>query len=141
MTALNKDGRPSFWSGGSFGPKIEHISPEDMGKYVQTSLFLAFARSTLANAEMALQRPDRTEHRGYDRDWASKMRALVEKAEADHNPAYDGDFEEGLSYHTTVGWRASYAEQASWFLNNTFPALQNLDDDPENVRIIFFFDN
>ena len=46
----------------------------------------------------------------------------------------------GKTAYTKIEWGSTYAESAHFFLEHTIPALQNLGD-PENVRIVFWFDN
>lgn len=48
---------------------------------------------------------------------------------------------EGLSYYTRVEWPETYAASCEHFLTKTLPALRALDPDPNNVRVVFFFDN
>jgi hypothetical protein len=47
-----------------------------------------------------------------------------------------------VSYYTQVEWEEAYAKSAHAFLNETLPKLEALSgDDPESVRIVFWFDN
>lgn len=50
--------------------------------------------------------------------------------------------EEGKSYHTKVSWKETYQEASGYFYSQTLPALKELaQDKPEDVRIVFWFDN
>lgn len=47
---------------------------------------------------------------------------------------------EKITFYTTVKWYEFYNESAERFVTHTIPALQELGH-PDNVRIVFFFDN
>ena len=40
-----------------------------------------------------------------------------------------------------VEWRQAYADCCKHFVHKTLTELQTLGPDPENIRIVFFFDN
>jgi len=42
---------------------------------------------------------------------------------------------------TRVEWEMTYRESVSDFIDNTMVELAELDDNPENIRIVFWFDN
>ena len=44
------------------------------------------------------------------------------------------------TYYTTVQWEEPYRVSVRYFCDTTIPALQALGD-PNDVRIIFWFDN
>lgn len=47
--------------------------------------------------------------------------------------------DEGVSYYTEVSWLVTYKEQAGDFYTKAIPKLKELGN-PENVRIVFWFD-
>lgn len=49
--------------------------------------------------------------------------------------------ESEVEYYTQISWGKNYNECCQYFLENTIPALQKLADNPEDVRIVFWFDN
>lgn len=79
------EGKPRSWAGGVTGPRIEHVTNEEM--------------------ELATQQA-----------WGT----------------------DGL--HTLVTWRETYAQSVRMFLDQTMPRLRALGR-PEDVRIVFWFDN
>lgn len=57
------------------------------------------------------------------------------------NPAPDlALIDPAVLRHTTVEWKEKYRESAGHFLNDILPELEKLGP-PEDVRIVFFFDN
>lgn len=48
--------------------------------------------------------------------------------------------EEGLAYFTKVEWETAYSESAGYWLESVMPLLRALGE-PEDVRIVFWFDN
>jgi len=44
-------------------------------------------------------------------------------------------------YYTRINWIETYAESCSNFLTETIPLLEKLGKKPQNVRIVFWFDN
>lgn len=55
-----------------------------------------------------------------------------------------GPFGIGASYYTPIKWHEYYRESAGSFYTKTLPALRELAEKhggPENIRIVFFFDN
>jgi hypothetical protein len=49
---------------------------------------------------------------------------------------------EPVRYYTRVSWQANYADSAEAFLKETMPKLEALSyGNPDNVRIVFWFDN
>lgn len=52
--------------------------------------------------------------------------------------------EEGKSYYTKIEWEKTYADCCKTFTNKTLPKLKKLardENDYENIRIVFWFDN
>jgi len=45
-----------------------------------------------------------------------------------------------FSYYTSVEWKETYKESVKYFLNIVIPKLQSLGE-PNDVRIVFWFDN
>lgn len=60
---------------------------------------------------------------------------VMDKVISSKKPLYPGK-----SIYTRVEWGSTYRERVSNFLDETMPALQKLGN-PENVRIVFWFDN
>ena len=46
----------------------------------------------------------------------------------------------GRDMYTQVEWEETYADSVRWFIDRVIPALRELGK-PENVRMVFFFDN
>jgi hypothetical protein len=54
----------------------------------------------------------------------------------------DASKADGNSLYTQIKWRVTYREGARWFIGDVLPQLRELSpDNPENVRIVFWFDN
>lgn len=47
----------------------------------------------------------------------------------------------GRNYNVTIEWQETYRDLAGDFLETTVERLKTLDPNPENVRIVFAFDN
>jgi hypothetical protein len=56
---------------------------------------------------------------------------LVDENDVDQKPS---------ATHVKMSWTESYSLSAGYFIENTIPQLQKLGD-PDDVRIVFFFDN
>lgn len=81
---------------------------------------------------------------GQPDQWFSKYqlfgREVISNEEMDRrveNIAFSGS----EKYITEVIWEFPYKESAPHFWNTIVPALADLDPDPENVRMVFWFDN
>ncbi|MCI0665666.1 MAG: hypothetical protein L0220_31805 [Acidobacteria bacterium] len=84
------------------------------------------------------------------------MRKLVEKHRDALAPLFEGPIDvaavfaisrsfwekEEYSYHTQIEWEETYAECVRPFFDETIPKLEALSyGRPENIRIVFWFDN
>lgn len=47
----------------------------------------------------------------------------------------------GKEIYVNYHWTSTYADSAKYFIDETMPVLKGLDENPENVRIVFWFDN
>lgn len=50
-------------------------------------------------------------------------------------------FDENLSYYTQIEWEETYKECCKFFLEKCIPELKKLASSPDDVRIVFWFDN
>lgn len=112
-------GKPQAWCGSVVGKTIKQISNEEMAKRV------AQHQAPIAEWVEA--------NRKIDSDPKTAIEALVKVTQETQ-----GDDE--FNYYTRIVWEESYADCCKEFLSQTVPKLQALGS-PENVRIVFFFDN
>lgn len=104
---------PTSWASDSWGGKVVHHETADFERVLLSVL-----------AE-----------NGTPGGWWAYLhdrRGLVAKAEA--------ALGEGQSHYTRISWPVFYYEAGAEFLSETLPKLWRLGS-PENVRIVFFFDN
>jgi hypothetical protein len=137
---FSEDGRPSSYSGGVSGRSVVMLQPEEMEKYIKTTYFIEGLRREARRWASLINDPKRADYREHDMDRAAQLSATLEVAEIAHTPALDKDFRSDKSYHIKMGWRETYAESAGYFLGTVIPALQELAENPEDIRIVFFFD-
>lgn len=50
-------------------------------------------------------------------------------------------FDDGLTYCTEIVWEVPYSKISSHLFDVLVPAMQQLDPNPDNVRMVFWFDN
>ena len=48
---------------------------------------------------------------------------------------------DGKSYYTRVSWEETYFESAPFLFETLIPELEKIDADPDDIRIVFYFDN
>lgn len=96
-------GGPSSCCGGVSGPRIEHVSEQEMKKRINEVLDKFPEGTTQEELSNAV------------------------RAELAH-------------VYCQVEWRETYAECCRYFIETTLPALRELGN-PEDVRIVFWFDN
>jgi hypothetical protein len=85
-----------------------------------------------------------SKHRGHPASWGGGVfgKNIVTLAERDYPELQEsGELDPARRYFVRVEWREFYHESAEDFLECTLPKLKALDPDPENVRVVFFFDN
>jgi hypothetical protein len=103
----------AYYLDGAPGEKVKYISNEEMRAEV--------AKYQPEIGELA-SRPD-----DQGTDWLEFRNKLLA---------------EPVHYYTRVSWQSSYAVSAGAFLEETMPKLEALSyGKPENVRIVFWFDN
>ena len=135
------DGKPSSYSGGVSGGGGVSLQPDEMDEYVKTTYFIDGLRKEVNRWTSLLNDPKRADCREGDMDRVARLSATLEVAQLAHDPDQDKKFKAAKSYYVKMGWRETYAETASYFMATLVPALQELADNPEDVRIVFFFDN
>lgn len=79
---------------------------------------------------------------GYPESWSGMISGpnilVVDEAQAD-DMLFNG-IPDGKEIYVMYRWGTLYSESCKTFLNDTIPALKELGD-PNDVRIVFFFDN
>lgn len=138
---LSPDGMPTSYCGGAAGRSVVTLLPDEMERYVKTTYFIEGLRKEVSRWTSLLNDPKRADCREGDMDRVAQLSAALEVAELAHTPALDKDFRADKSYYVKMGWRETYAETAGYFMATVLPALQGLVDNPEDLRIVFFFDN
>jgi hypothetical protein len=133
-------GRPSGWSGGVHGSKVRHLTNEEMARYIRTTPCQEHLKEMLQLHLDKVEDPEHAEQVEYHKHCAANIQQMLAHPLLKHEPAFDDEFDFENSHHTTVRWTISYAEHTSWFLEKTMPALERLGS-PDDVRIVFFFDN
>lgn len=111
-------GQPQSWSGGVNGGGIVHVSPEDMEAAARH--FVGERLWDLVHDQGPL---------------TSKVCGRLGGAECK-----DGSPQWHATAYTRVRWEIPYYDAGAHFLGETLPRLWRLGK-PEDVRIIFFFDN
>jgi len=113
-------GRPTSWSGGVSGQSIRHIPVAEMEQmYQKHKEFLdSIAKSfTEAGGTAAFMMDERIK----------------------------GMPEELKGLHTQIQWESSYRDSVGSFLTKSLPRMRELADEegvgPEDIRLLFFFDN
>jgi hypothetical protein len=125
-----RDGKPASWSGGVSGGRIEHISNQQMARMIESG-----------DIEFEGEEPARE---SWDsRHYTTKLQRTMKGMGQFPEGSVGADMSErGNSYYTLVEWEASYADSAGKFLTETLPKLEALSyGKPENIRIVFWFDN
>jgi hypothetical protein len=121
-------GRPGSWSGGVSGNNIDHISNQQMARMIDEGE-IQWAGDPPKEGSWS--------HRPYTTSLQRTMKGW---------PLPPGSVGAGMASHavcnhyTQVEWPISYRDAARNFLEKTVPALRKLGK-PEDVRIVFFFDN
>jgi hypothetical protein len=121
-----KKGKPQTWSGGVEGNSINHVSNTQMARMI-------------AEGNIQWIGPEPDEDSWKDREYTTELQRTM-----GNWPLPEGSVGAAIrdkqSYYTLVEWEESYANSAKKFLDSTIPKLKSLGK-PENVRIVFFFDN
>lgn len=115
----DKTKAPNGYSGGVLGPNVKHVSNKEMERRIAEL-------DPKVKSDMLLV----SEQDGMD------LVALMGRGHGKKGDEYE--------YYTTVEWEETYKEAVDpYFFNTTIPKLEELAKDvgPENVRIVFFFDN
>jgi len=123
-------GKPPAWCGMVAGKYIKHISNEEMAERV------ALSQSSIAGY---LEAASEYEKAATSPEMESGPRALT-ALEAMFKCDKETEASDGFSYYTRIYWHETYADAAGDFLDKYLPKLQALGK-PEEVRIVFFFDN
>lgn len=127
-----RNGKPFMWSGGISGQMVEHVSNQRMAWLVDP-----------ANEEIIFEGEEPEKGSWQDRKYTTRLQRIMR---------WVGDFpagsvgaeitDRGTSYYTLVEWDESYYESAKPFVDEVLPKLDALSyGRPENVRIVFWFDN
>lgn len=119
-----KTGKPSSWSGGVSGGKVEHISNRQMATMLDTG-------------DIEWSGDPQYGSRAYTTAFARKMQTV------DFQAGTVGDsIAQGNSYYTLVEWTEPYATSVGEWLTETMPRLREMaNGDSESLRIVFWFDN
>jgi hypothetical protein len=130
FTLWQRDGKPQAWSGGVSGGRVEHISNQQMARIIDGG-DIAFEGEEPAAGSW--------DGRAYTTSFQRKMKGVGVFPAG----SIGSDLtERPTSYYTLVEWEESYADCAGKFLTETMPKLEALCyGKPENVRIVFWFDN
>jgi len=121
-------GKPDSWSGGISGSSIEHVSNVWMRKAIDSGEIQWEGDIPAENAwdgraySTSLQRSMK--------DWDLKKGTVGGNMRDETRPRH----------YTNVEWEVSYRNCVDEFLTKTLPALQQLGA-PEDVRLVFWFDN
>lgn len=111
------DGRPHSWSGGVAGNGVVHVKPEQMERAVRH--FVGTRLWDMIRDDGPLTRQVSVHLGGAERE---------------------GSAEWACTAYTVVRWEIPYYDAGANFLGETLPRLWRLGK-PDDVRIVFFFDN
>jgi hypothetical protein len=111
-------GKPDSWSGMVSGGSVSHHTPEEFEEaWQKVRNFKGYPVERHASAHLTAHNSDRN-------DLAKFIEALGG----------------GTSPYATITWTTSYLDAAEHFLGRTLPRLWRKGG-PDDVRIVFFFDN
>jgi hypothetical protein len=125
FATFQKTGKPKAWCGDVSGRTIKKISNQEMAERVYQN---QGPIDEFMHATALLANPDA--------DPKEATQALVKVHEQTLEITKGDEF----SYYTRIYWYETYSDAAGQFLIETLPKLQALGK-PEDVRIVFFFDN
>jgi hypothetical protein len=118
-----RQGRPSAWSGGSYGGAIEHVSNSFLSHIIDSGDL------KWVGEEPSGWLAGRNYTTSYDR-----VKQGDEKQTATRVVT--------TKYYTLVEWEVSYSEQAAYFLQRMKEVMEHLGNPaPEDVRLVMGFDN
>lgn len=129
------EGRPSTYCGGVNGEKIKKISIAEMIAKVGTDEFKEYVKLHDKHEQMNKQAFAAREEHGVESD---QSRMLEEQRKEFWIKNLSGNEFEYL--YTKIDWDVTYRDAAGEDWWNTVEQLKKLGD-PEDVRIIFFFDS
>lgn len=113
FAVFERQGTPGSYSGGVTGQRVKYVSHDEMRALVEEHK--ALIEGLIAQSEGGVAWPTY------------------------HEQLYKMDLD---IYHTIIKWEEVYAGAAGHFVTETIPKLESLSyGNPENVRIVFFFDN
>lgn len=131
---------PTCWAGGT---SAEKLSLDRMQRYLKTSYFLKTLETTRDRWRRIVEEeaPDRAKWRESDIAKKEMYEAMCEDMVKRHSPGADSQFREIGFYALLYEWEQSYADCCSYFLGEVVPLLQTLHEDPEKIRLCFYFDS
>ena len=106
---------PLSYSGGVSGPAIQMVSEQEMMAFVMEKGILELV--------------DPNEDSGFGLADEQRLRDMALETP------------DGKHWYTVVKWGEKYKTAASGFYTEVIPWLQSLVEDPDTIRIVFFFDN
>lgn len=122
----------------SFGI-IPEVHPDRMKEFLHTDQFLTHLRKNLARWQTALSDPNRADLRVHDTQMAEHFLKLLNHYEPKVDRTLNGVFTDQM-LKVYVEWDQTYAISAGNFYSSFIPKLKELGE-PDDVRIVFFFDN
>ena len=124
-----RNGKPSNWSWGVSGGSVEHISNAHMAKL-------------LDSGEIQWDGPEPEDGGGFvrERTYTTSLQRKMQGWPLPEGSVDKSMADKGTQFYTQVEWGETYATSVGDFLTETLPALQLLGK-PEDVRIVFWFDN
>lgn len=127
-----------IFSYSSFGNNPE-VHPDRMKEFIRTDQFLMHLRKNLARWQVSLSDPKRAEMRVHDEQMVAHFLNLLNHCEPRVDRTLNGIFTDQM-LKTHVQWDQTYAVSAGNFYSKLIPKLKELGK-PDDVRILFFFDN
>jgi len=127
-----RNGKPNSWAGGVSGQAVEHISNQMMAHLVGPK-----------NEEIIFEGDEPEKGSWADRVYTTKLqRTLRQVGDFPAGSVGAGIQDRGTSYYTLVEWDEVYYDSVKPFVDETMPKMDALSyGKPENVRIVFWFDN
>lgn len=127
-----RDGKLSTYSGGVSGLGVEHISNQMMAYLTDPK-----------NEEIIFEGEEPEKGSWMDRSYTTKLQRMLRQVGDFPSGSIGSEMQNrGSSYYTLVEWEESYYESVKPFVDETLPKMDALSyGRPENVRIVFWFDN
>jgi hypothetical protein len=120
-------GKPGGWCGEVGGRSTRHVSNQMMARLID-------------GGEIQWAGPEPAPEGRRERPYTTGLQRDLRGQELEPGSTLETVRDRGDQFYTLVEWEEPYRESAKKFVDETLPALRKLGR-PEDVRIVFWFDN